>query len=137
MGHHSWSLDWTPLVTFKKGLKSLMASPFGNFNLFLKVTCGVQFPLITRDDPINYIVIYSRNFHQVSWLTLCLKKTRKIAMCQMKDQNKVKKNSWNSDGFLTLIISRTIWLTCRIPINGILKIHWLESNASNSNQWYT
>ena len=46
-----------------------------------------------------------------------------------------KKNSWNRDGFLTLIISRTIWLTCRIPINGILKIHWLELESSDSNQW--
>jgi len=34
-------------------LKSLMASPFGNFNPLLKVTCGVRFPLVPCDDRIN------------------------------------------------------------------------------------
>ena len=33
-------------------LKSLMVSQFGNFNSLLKVTCGVQFPLVTCDDRI-------------------------------------------------------------------------------------
>ena len=41
------------MITGLNTTRDLMASPFGNFNLFLKVTCGVQFPLITRDDPIN------------------------------------------------------------------------------------
>ena len=36
-----------------------MTLPFGNFNHFLKVTCGVQFPLVTRDDRINVTLFYN------------------------------------------------------------------------------
>ena len=38
-----------------------MASPFGNFNPLLKVTCGVQFPLSTCDDRVNVTLYLSKN----------------------------------------------------------------------------
>ena len=136
MGHHEWSMEiehhkWPS----RKNWNSRMAKPWG-ISILSWRSRVVFNPVITSDDPINYIVIYSRNFHQVTWMTLCLKNSQNSNVSNEKPKQS-KKNSRNSDGFLTLIISRIFWLTCQIPINGILKIHWLESNASNSNQWYT
>ena len=142
--HHKWPS--------RKDWNSWMAKPWG-ISILSWRSRVVFNPVITSDDPINYIVVYSRNFHQVICKTLCLKKLankRKISrnsnVSNEKLKHSKKKNSRNSDGLLTIVISRIFWLkkirgklvgfqlmvylksinwnlTIPIPINGILKIH--------------
>ena len=142
--HHKWPS--------RKDWNSRMAKPWG-ISILSWRSRVVFNPVITSDDPINYIVVYSRNFHQVICKTLCLKKLankRKISRNSNVSNEKLKHSKKkklakqlcffdNCDftnflakkirgklvGFQLMVYLKSInWnLTIPIPINGILKIH--------------
>ena len=135
MGHHEWSMEiehhkWPS----RKDWNSRMAKPWG-ISILSWRSRVVFNPVITSDDPINYIVVYSRNFHQVICKTLCLKKLankQKISRNSNVSNEKLKhskkklaKQRWFVDNcdFTNFLAKKNSWKTRWIPINGILKIH--------------
>ena len=134
MGHHEWSMEiehhkWPS----RKNWNSRMAKPWG-ISILSWRSRVVFNPVITSDDPINYIVVYSRNFHQVICKTLCLKKLankRKISRNSNVSNEKLKHSKKTRETamvcwqlwFHDFFAKKNSWKTRWIPINGLLEIH--------------
>ena len=99
--------NWTPQVTFNKGLKFPNGEAMRDFNQLYWRSRVVFNPLSTSDDRVNHIVVYSRNFNQalqkvkknreITEFTLCcfsllnVKKFVKLYCVKWKIKTKSKK----------------------------------------------